>query len=249
MSHWCSCEITIQAKMNDERHAALNHAFNCVSLCRDMVHGVEISNIGNGRAWEFLLSIMVRDRHFRFVSRSNPTRHSRYVSIKISQPVWNWHNVSGSSYRFLSVSWFCGLIIVSYRNVVIYSRWFVFAWLVLCDMDLFGMCVIHLIYRIFACNGGHYFCNMLEYLCDALTTKDGKPMIVATPLTLIFRMPQGVCWCCLCPKCCQNHISGRLQPIRTSMTRDAKLDIVASPLTSVCNGSGLSLRVRVLVRM
>jgi len=38
--------------MNGSRHAALVHAANCITLCSDLLHMVEILKISYGTSWE-----------------------------------------------------------------------------------------------------------------------------------------------------------------------------------------------------
>ena len=38
--------------MNDDSHAAFDHAANCLTLCTILVHIVEILNIAYGRSWK-----------------------------------------------------------------------------------------------------------------------------------------------------------------------------------------------------
>jgi len=38
--------------MNDDRHGACDHASNCITLCTDLVHMVEILKIPYVRSWK-----------------------------------------------------------------------------------------------------------------------------------------------------------------------------------------------------
>ena len=40
----------MQSGMNDDRHAAYDHASNCIVLCTDLVHMVEMMKIAYGRS-------------------------------------------------------------------------------------------------------------------------------------------------------------------------------------------------------
>ena len=40
----------MQSGMNDDRHAAYDHASNCITLCTDLVHMVEMLKIAYGRS-------------------------------------------------------------------------------------------------------------------------------------------------------------------------------------------------------
>jgi len=41
-SHWWGCQCTTRTRMNDNCHAAYDKAANCITLCTDPVHMVEI---------------------------------------------------------------------------------------------------------------------------------------------------------------------------------------------------------------
>jgi len=51
-SHRCSGQSAMQSWMNDNWHGAYNHASNCITLCTDLVHMVQILKIAYGRSWK-----------------------------------------------------------------------------------------------------------------------------------------------------------------------------------------------------
>jgi len=120
-----------------------------------------------------------------------------YQPVSIGQVVSG--SPSGSITRFIWGSCLCRVIIVSYQNRVCNSQQFIIPWFAVCNIDYFGIRDFRLIDCISAYQGGQYFCQVLEDLCGALITTYARPNIIDAPLTLIFRMQWGACWCCFCP--------------------------------------------------
>jgi len=52
-------QCATQTRMNDDRHAEYYQAANCITLCTDLVHMVEILKIAYGRSCKsWILSLM-----------------------------------------------------------------------------------------------------------------------------------------------------------------------------------------------
>jgi len=50
--HWWGAQCTTRTRMNDDRHAAYDHTANCITLCPDLEHMVDILKIAYGRSWK-----------------------------------------------------------------------------------------------------------------------------------------------------------------------------------------------------
>jgi len=68
--------------MNDDRHAAFVHASNCITLCPDLVHMVEISKIAYGRPWKSQrMSWMMKGEEVGLnISKSSIQIYTRIIS-------------------------------------------------------------------------------------------------------------------------------------------------------------------------
>jgi len=52
MCHRKSGQCSIRISLNDDRHATFIHVSNCITLCTDLVHMVEIFDIAYGMSWK-----------------------------------------------------------------------------------------------------------------------------------------------------------------------------------------------------
>ena len=74
--------------MNDDRHAAYNHAFLCITLCTDLAHMVEMLKIDYGRSWESRRMSWLRkgEEVGRKISKTNVWIYMRLIA---SRKRWN----------------------------------------------------------------------------------------------------------------------------------------------------------------
>jgi len=107
-----------------------------------------------------------------------PNRQCGDCLMEISQPVWFVRIVSrspsGSICRFIQSSCFCCLIILSYQNLVLNSRWSLFACFAVRNIDCFGMHVSSFICCVFAYKRSQKFCNELICPHAAYCTHTGR---------------------------------------------------------------------------
>jgi len=60
MSHRCSGQTRMRSGINDDRHAASDHATNSITLSTDLVHIVEMLKIAYGRLWKLRTMCWIR---------------------------------------------------------------------------------------------------------------------------------------------------------------------------------------------
>jgi len=119
--------------------------------------GVLPSRATNGSGTSPRVRIWVWNKpltHWRCRFSTNQNFHLGYSLIIISQKDWFGLVVSGSPsgcfHRFIYGSWFCSLLLESYRNRVFNIQQYIFAWFAVCNIDWFRNHVLPLIYCIFA---------------------------------------------------------------------------------------------------